>query len=153
MGESVKMQGQESFMQFTSPSIIMPKPNVVAFGNSFQALEGNTFSSPNLECGFPLLSFTAYCIFNSIHLYRYYILILIICLDIFTFFKTQFNQHFGKSLQKSLLQFISTTLYFYTYTLLALKTIECDVYYLDVLHIQHSFQKIIVKSKSIYKYV
>ena len=148
MGESVKMQGQESFMQFTSPSIIMPKPNVVAFGNSFQALEGNTFSSPNLECGFPLLSFTAYCIFNSIHSYRYYVLILIICLDIFTFFKTQFNQHFGKSLQKSLLQFISTTL-----TLLALKTIECDVYYLDVLHIQHSFQKIIVKSKSIYKYV
>ena len=148
MGERVKTQGQEFFMQFTSLSIVMPKPNMVAFGNSFQASEGNTFSSPNLKCGFPLLSFTAYCIFNSIHLYRYYILILIICLDIFTFFKTQFNQHFGKSLQKSLLQFISTTL-----TLLALKTIECDVYYLDVLHIQHSFQKIIVKSKSIYKYV
>ena len=148
MGESVKTQGQEFFMQFTSLSIVLPRPNMVAFDNSFQASEGNTFSSPNLECGFPLLSFTAYCIFNSIHSYRYYILRLIICLDIFTFFKTQFNQHFGKSLQKSLLQFISTTL-----TLLALKTIECDVYYLDVLHIQHSFQKIIVKSKSIYKYV
>ena len=148
MGESVKTQGQEFFMQFTSLSIVLPRPNMVAFDNSFQASEGNTFSSSNLECGFPLLSFTAYCIFNSIHSYRYYILRLIICLDIFTFFKTQFNQHFGKSLQKSLLQFISTTL-----TLLALKTIECDVYYLDVLHIQHSFQKIIVKSKSIYKYV